>query len=384
MEYGQKGAIGAALQALGQGVSQYGERNYREELNSKLEKARQARENNLMTRREKFQSGESQKAREFQSTKEAEGRIARAAQAELDRENEEIAAAQLTEEKVVAKDLERGKDTAAKLSEIAYREQLVRGREPKDKKPDIYNAISRKGDDDFIAILDPKTKKFFKQGTDEEVTSDEYKFTRVPSVQVATTADEFGITKKVKSELQKSTITRNKTLGLLKEAISAYEKNPQAAGIFGSVAETMSGLAGQVPGSLGKGIANYLDEGGEITDTRTLGSMITGKLIPTITGDTSGRYSDRDIEWAKKTSKARDPFASSDQVVTALKRIQSIMETESAMDDIFLGWEDDKKPERHKGLFVIDSKSQYDKLSPGTEYFESQEDGSFKRYVRAK
>lgn len=54
MAFGSKGAIGAALGAAGKGVQAYGERTYREQLNERIEAARQKREDSIRRRSEEF------------------------------------------------------------------------------------------------------------------------------------------------------------------------------------------------------------------------------------------------------------------------------------------------------------------------------------------
>jgi len=52
---GSKGALGAALTALGGGVTKEAERGYSEQLNARIAAGKQAREDNLITRKERFQ-----------------------------------------------------------------------------------------------------------------------------------------------------------------------------------------------------------------------------------------------------------------------------------------------------------------------------------------
>lgn len=111
------------------------------------------------------------------------------------------------------------------------------------------------------------------------------------------------------------------TLGRLK-------KTPEAVGIWGEVVQGVGGLIEQIP-LMGDAAGEWLNTK-EIQATRTQLKSLVGKFVKPITGDTSGRYSDRDMQLVSIATRADDPLASVQQVTTALRAIKEITQRDYA------------------------------------------------------
>jgi predicted transcriptional regulator len=97
-----------------------------------------------------------------------------------------------------------------------------------------------------------------------------------------------------------------------------------ASGLKGLLSEKAGGLVGQIPilgpaaeRELVKAVSGMTPE--QVQEFRTEAIALIGPMVPVVTGDDSGRYSDRDVAMAKEAQKALDPGASAAQVVSAAK-----------------------------------------------------------------
>ena len=97
-----------------------------------------------------------------------------------------------------------------------------------------------------------------------------------------------------------------------------------ASGLKGLLSEKAGGLVGQIPilgpaaeRELVKAISGMTPE--QVQEFRTEAISLIGPMVPVVTGDDSGRYSDRDVAMAKEAQKALDPGASPTQVLAAAK-----------------------------------------------------------------
>jgi hypothetical protein len=108
----------------------------------------------------------------------------------------------------------------------------------------------------------------------------------------------------------------------LDKALSGVLATPEATGVRGVVIEKLGGLLGQLP-VVGPEATNMLGTP-EVQAVRTRLQSILGRFIGAITGDTSGRYSNKDLQLAQTAAQATNPTASYEQVVSALKTLREI------------------------------------------------------------
>lgn len=111
-------------------------------------------------------------------------------------------------------------------------------------------------------------------------------------------------------------------------------KAPEAVGIQGELIEKVGGLLQQVP-VLGDAAGEWLNTK-EVQATRTQVKSLIGKFVKPITGDTSGRYSDRDMQLVTVASRANDPLASIEDVTAALNAIKEITQRDYARANLKL------------------------------------------------
>ncbi len=123
----------------------------------------------------------------------------------------------------------------------------------------------------------------------------------------------------------------------ISKVLRKLEKVPSAAGIPGYLIEKLGGLIEQTP-LFGEVAGEWLGTK-EVTEIRTDMISLIGRFIAPITGDESGRYSDKDLALVELAERGRDPLASKPMVVAALNAIRDISFAEQArgrmrLDDI--------------------------------------------------
>jgi hypothetical protein len=139
-----------------------------------------------------------------------------------------------------------------------------------------------------------------------------------------TKEEALGLTKSNITELHRALEKDKAGIVELNDLIDKVEKSPGAVGIRGALGETTAGLIGQM-GPLGEEIAGYIESDDEI-EVRAGLRMLTGKLVAAITGDTSGRYSDKDMELVKEVNRGLKLSSSKVQTIGALKKVRDVME----------------------------------------------------------
>lgn len=97
----------------------------------------------------------------------------------------------------------------------------------------------------------------------------------------------------------------------------------EATGVAGWAIENVGGLAEQVPG-VGDHVAELFNSK-DVTKVRTGMRLVLGSTISRITGDTSGRYSDRDQKLADATLRGLNPMASFPQITAAYETVRDII-----------------------------------------------------------
>jgi hypothetical protein len=121
------------------------------------------------------------------------------------------------------------------------------------------------------------------------------------------------------------------TANMLGETAIALRRNrnaPGAAGFRGAAQEFVEGTVGQVPG-VGEPISEFAEEmtgvdATELAAIRTQGRVLVARMITTITGEESGRYTQQEQELARKTEGQLDLLKTADQIEGALSELQSI------------------------------------------------------------
>ena len=255
---------------------------------------------------------------------------------------------------------------------------------PKPVKPDLFQAVSK--EDPSQRMIVKRTDTGFTTMGGTPVGEDKFTIAKVPTQEISGSPGQMGLTTAAKTQLQKEATKAETTTDVLKETIAAVKKTPVAVGGFGAFREDISALGGmlkdlQTPiiSPIGGGIQRFFDEGGEITNTRTLLGMVQGRLIPSITGDTSGRYSDKDMERVQQVSKTLKTVTSSDQVVDALETILEIHEKDMDKQRKYLGWGTDKNLQKDpSGAYIINTQEEYNALPSGFRFFDPA-DGKYYR-----
>jgi hypothetical protein len=139
-----------------------------------------------------------------------------------------------------------------------------------------------------------------------------------------TSKDVLGMTKSNITDLNRQLKNDEDAIGSIKSIISGVEKSPGAVGFVGAISEVAAGLTGQF-GATGEQISLMLESDDE-SQVRTGMRMLTAVLIPRVTGDTSGRYSDRDMERVDDVNRGLKPTSSKRQTVNALKVVLDVYE----------------------------------------------------------
>ncbi len=118
---------------------------------------------------------------------------------------------------------------------------------------------------------------------------------------------------------------------LLDEVSIAIGRNrdvPGAAGIRGAGAEFIEGTLSQVPG-VGN-VASEVAEGitgvdaTELSKIRTQGRLLVARMVPIVTGDTSGRYTEQEQQRTKEVEAQLEALRTAPQIEGALSEVQAI------------------------------------------------------------
>jgi hypothetical protein len=146
--------------------------------------------------------------------------------------------------------------------------------------------------------------------------------TRVGLSVQASSAGDLALDPKEKRELRTEIRNSEANLEEISAALDALAATPNATGVRGVLIENLGGFVGQLP-LLGPEIAKSW-ETAEVQGVRTQLQSIIGRFVGTITGDESGRYSDKDMQMAAAAAPAMLPRASYEQVEKALKTLYDI------------------------------------------------------------
>lgn len=111
-------------------------------------------------------------------------------------------------------------------------------------------------------------------------------------------------------------------LSELSSSLRSLEETPEATGLRGIVIERVGGVAEQIGDMVG--VEGDWIGTAEVQQTRTQLASLLGRYIPTVTGDESNRYSDRDMQRAEAALPATRTTASYNQVRSALLTLGDI------------------------------------------------------------
>lgn len=183
-----------------------------------------------------------------------------------------------------------------------------------------------------------------------------------PEAQVVTTGiqgtskDVLGLTKTNITELNRQLQNDETAIGSIKNIIEGVERAPGAVGVRGAVGEIAAGLTGQF-GVVGEDISRMIESDDE-AQVRAGIRMLTGVLIPRVTGDTSGRYSDRDMERVDAINRGLKPTSSKRQTINALKVVLDVYEKGNEKTKAMLGGQEPIVPttgaSKYSGLWGDD------------------------------
>lgn len=191
---------------------------------------------------------------------------------------------------------------------------------------------------------------------------------------------EFDVTKPTTTfttELQRQIQRDDEALAQIDTVLGQLKGDPargippatDATGVVGFAKEFVGGLAEQIPG-IGQNIAEMLNSR-DVTRVRTGIRLLIGAMVSRVTGDTSGRYSDRDVALVMEVNRGLKPESSWSQTVEALETVRDVIARGRIRSMQRLrgetGTQDIPAPK---------SKADYDQLPSGTRY--RHPDGSIK------
>lgn len=155
---------------------------------------------------------------------------------------------------------------------------------------------------------------------------------------VGLTSADVGFTKSNITQLNKDVQTSQQSVAAIDSALQAVKETPEAVGFIGSARvrtadflETVKQAGVPIPSDLAETIAPN-----EMIDTRGKLKLLTGTLVPIVTGDTSGRYSNFDMQMALEINTAVQNVTSARSAVVLLERLKTIMNNGSQNADIML------------------------------------------------
>lgn len=136
-----------------------------------------------------------------------------------------------------------------------------------------------------------------------------------------------GVPKKVAEAAEKAIPGAVETLNRLDNGIAGIIKNPSAIGMRGAMVDGLGGLLQQAEGAFNAHGAFSGKAGLDVAGVREVRSLLqntVGSLIPTITGDKSERYSDKDRKIAEDAFNALQSASSPEQAMISLNIIRDI------------------------------------------------------------
>lgn len=122
-------------------------------------------------------------------------------------------------------------------------------------------------------------------------------------------------------ELRDRITNDNMVLSRLKDVITSVEANPNAIGMTGWVKKQTATIAGQLGFPV---VEEWAETKGDI-QTRARINMLAGVLIPYVTGDTSGRYSDADMKRVDEINEGKNLLTTPRQITETASEVIEII-----------------------------------------------------------
>jgi hypothetical protein len=126
---------------------------------------------------------------------------------------------------------------------------------------------------------------------------------------------------KTKKQYKEKLEQDDEVLRRLNNVLTKVQENPNAIGLRGWAKKMLA----KGFGTIGLNAAeNWIETEGDI-QTEAGVNMLTGILIPYVTGDTSGRYSDKDMERVDEINNARELYTTPRRVTATIKELMNII-----------------------------------------------------------
>jgi len=133
-----------------------------------------------------------------------------------------------------------------------------------------------------------------------------------------------GVTTKERESLKTKIQDTNAQIEELTETLKQFQETPEAGGLLGPVIEKAGGLVQQLPG--GEGALESLGlNPAEVKAVRGNARAVASRMLSTITGEESGRFTDKERQIAEEVLGALDVTASSEQISAALNQAIDLM-----------------------------------------------------------
>jgi len=176
-------------------------------------------------------------------------------------------------------------------------------------------------------VLVNGTPYYGKPGGGLELAPEDAQITTIPRLQGG--QDDLGLTTSQQGEIHMAGGKLNTALKQLDEAMIAVAGNPTSVGLPGAGKKYLNIALGTVDDLFDTNL--YQDWGDPAADeTRAKLQMLVGKLVTPITGDTSGRYSDRDMQRVEEAMQGLKTATHSRAVIQHLATIRDVIEMDRA------------------------------------------------------
>jgi len=236
--------------------------------------------------------------------------------------------------------------------------------------------------DQFDVTFNNKTRELRYTKNGQPVPAElfrQYKLQQMPRVQVDNPDKLAGLTPKVLAQLNDQISNDDMAITSIQKVIKGLTENPYAVGFVGNAGELIAGLVGQF-GETGRIMSQQI-QSTDAQQVRTGVRLLTARLISRVTGDKSGRYSDKDMERVDEVNNALKNLTSLPQALATLQKTMEIIQSgrEYDMQRLARG----RARNKHYGLTTPDysnsnkkeikSKDRYPQLidqnnEPGSEY----------------
>lgn len=138
-------------------------------------------------------------------------------------------------------------------------------------------------------------------------------------------------TKAFQTDIQRQLLRDDKAIDQLDTVLNRLKGDPGkgippmvgATGARGWSSDFLAGIAEQLPG-VGDHVAELLNST-DVAEVRAGMHLLLGAMVPYVTNDDSGRYSDRDIQLVKQVNRGLSPLSSHQQTIAALETVRDVI-----------------------------------------------------------